>query len=74
MFGRYRPLDQDKLQAVSADDLRLIGEVQSGAKKDALMTVAILPLIMLGGYLVLMAWFKRTGGYRARLLDQATRS
>jgi len=75
VFGRYRPLDQEKLQAASPEDLRLIEEVQSGAKKDALMTVAILPLIMLGGYLILMAYFKRTGGYRARgLLDEPTRS
>ena len=74
VFGSYRPLDQEKLQAVSSDDLQLIAEVQSGAKKDALMTVAILPLIMLAGYLILMAYFKRTGGYRARLLDRPSSS
>ena len=73
VFGRYRPLDQEKLQAVSLDHRRLIGTIQSEAKKDALMTVAILPLVMLGGYLVLMLYFKRTGGYRAKkLLNQTS--
>ena len=75
VFGKYRPLDQEKLKAVSSDDLHLIGEVQSFAKKDALMTVAILPVIMLGGFLIMMAYFKRTGGYQARkLLNQPTQS
>ncbi len=73
VFGRYRPLDQQKLQAASPDHRRLIGEIQSGAKKNVLMTVAVLPLIMLAGYLILMLYFKRTGGYRVKkLLNQTS--
>ena len=74
VFGKYHPLDQDKLELISLANQRVVEEIQADAKKDALMVVAILPIIMLGGYSILILYFRGRGGYQAaQLLDQTTK-
>ena len=64
LFGTYRSLNQHKLQEINNDHRLLISKIQVTAKKNALMTVAILPLVMVAGFLILMLHFKLKGGYK----------
>lgn len=65
VFGRYRALDEAKLAGSDDDTRAVVNSVVTGSKKTALQSVAILPLIMLGAYVLLMLYFRRRGGYRA---------
>jgi len=53
--------DYTKLKA----DKKIIDDVRAVAKRDAMASVAILPLIMAACYLGLMLYFKARGGYKA---------
>jgi MFS family permease len=64
VFGQYQPLDIKKVDALSEADQETIQEVKGEAKKSALATVAIFPLIMLACYLILIAYFRTKGGYQ----------
>ncbi len=68
VFGAYRALDQEKLAAAPAEDAGAVAEVQAGAKKAALSTAAIFPVIMLLCYLALILYFRARGGYRSESL------
>ena len=72
VFGKYKPLDQDKVATLSTDDKNLIDTIMASAKKNALATVAIFPTIMLVCYLVLIFYFKSKGGYKAVVLEEQT--
>jgi MFS family permease len=69
IFGQYRSLDQKKVDNLDQSDKQIISEVQATAKKSALATVAIFPVIMLICYLLLIFYFKSKGGYRAVMLS-----
>lgn len=69
IFGKYRPMDQEKVSVLSNAEKTKIADVTSKAKKDALMTVAIFPTIMLICYLILIFYFKSKGGYEAIELE-----
>jgi len=64
VFGEYQPIDEQKLAAVPADERNVVGQIQATAKKSALKTVAIFPLIMFVAYLGMILYFKATGGYK----------
>ncbi|MFC2157128.1 sugar MFS transporter [Acidobacteriota bacterium] len=64
LFGKYNPVDQQKLAAVDQDDKEVVESVVASAKKNALMTVAIFPAIMLVCYLILIFYFRAKGGYK----------
>jgi len=64
VFGRYKPLDQAKLAALAPEDKTAVETVAAAAKKNALMTVAIFPAIMLVCFLILIFYFKAKGGYK----------
>jgi MFS family permease len=64
IFGRYKPIDQEKLATLEQDEKQAVESVVSSAKKSALMTVAIFPAIMLVCYLILIFYFKAKGGYK----------
>ncbi len=64
VFGKYQPIDNDKLAAASDDDKAVIKGVQDGAKKNALYQVAIFPIVMLVGYILMILYFKSRGGYK----------
>ena len=71
LFGSYRPVDQNKLAALEQEDRSVINSVMAVAKKNALMTVAIFPAIMLVGYLILIFYFRSQGGYKpVELVEQ----
>ncbi len=72
VFGKYSPLDQDKLIALESSDRLVVETIKSSAKKNALLTVAIFPAIMLICYLILILYFRSKGGYKAEELTIQT--
>lgn len=73
VFGKYRALDQTKLASAPPADTVAVEAVRTSAKKNALSTAAIFPVIMLLCYLALILHFRARGGYRrAELLQPET--
>jgi len=72
VFGKYKPLNQDKVATLSSDEKSIIESITAVAKKNALATVAIFPTIMLVCYLILIFYFKAKGGYKAVVLEEQT--
>ncbi|MBI1225834.1 MAG: MFS transporter [Bacteroidetes bacterium] len=71
IFGDYMGVDGEKLKAATDESAKtVIGEIQQGAKKGALKTVAILPVIMFLCYLGLFVYFRSKGGYRPELIGE----
>jgi len=68
IFGAYRPLDQVKVKSLGVEETASIKTIQDAAKKNALTTVAVFPVVMLVCYLGLMAYFRARGGYQAEEL------
>ncbi len=59
------------MKTVSEPEHQEITKLSEEAKKEALLAVAIFPAIMLVSYLLLMAYFKSIGGYRAVDISEA---
>ncbi len=70
VFGPYRSLDTSKIAGADPADRALLSQIQGDAKKTALKDVAKLPLSTFVAYLVLIAIFRRRGGYRPVVLVQ----
>lgn len=68
VLGTYPSVDAEKKKALPETDQKAVDEIAATAKKEALTTVAIFPVIMLLGYLGLLAYFKAKGGYKAQVL------
>lgn len=68
VFGVYQPLDQNKVDKLVPAEREKVMALENLAKKDALMTVAIFPCIMLVCYLALIVYFRSQGGYKAKIL------
>jgi hypothetical protein len=68
VFGKYSPLDQDKIASLGSDEKLVVDTIKASAKKNALLTVAIFPAIMLACYLILILYFRAKGGYKAEEL------
>jgi MFS family permease len=68
VFGKYKPLDQDKVLSLEGEEQTVVETIKTSAKKNALLTVAIFPAIMLICYLVLILYFRSKGGYKAEEL------
>lgn len=64
IFGSYYAIDVSKIENADEADKEIILIAQSKAKKGALKTVAILPVIMLIFFILLFLYFKRQGGYK----------
>ncbi len=64
IFGKYQPIDKEKVTALSEEEQKIVANTTATAKKNALMTVAIFPAIMLVCYLVLILYFRPKGGYK----------
>jgi fucose permease len=64
IFGKYQPVDKEKVTALSEGEQRIVADTTATAKKNALMTVAIFPAIMLVCYLILILYFRARGGYK----------
>lgn len=64
VFGKYRSVEEEKMKTLDAAETATVNEVGASAKKNALMTVAILPGIMFVCYLLLIIYFRMKGGYK----------
>jgi MFS family permease len=71
IFGDYHALDAAKLSTATAAEQQTVLDVQQNAKKEALKTIAMVPIGMLVCYLLLMWYFNYKGGYKVVLLAQA---
>lgn len=69
IFGEYRAIDAALLNDAPAPDKQAVSTVQEEAKKGALKTVAVFPIVMLICYLLLIFYFRSKGGYKVVLLD-----
>jgi hypothetical protein len=70
IFGDYQALDAAKLSTATTEEQQAVLKVQQSAKKEALSTIAIVPVGMLITYLLLMWYFKYKGGYKVVLLHK----
>jgi len=70
-LGVYRAVDPRRVAAAPLRDQAVIAQVETGAKRQALAKVALLPVGMMLTYLLLAAWFRRRGGYRPVRLTPA---
>jgi MFS family permease len=68
IFGNYRGIDAGRLAALEPESQAAVYSLANQSKKQALRTVAVLPLVMLLTYLLLLGWFRLRGGYRAQTL------
>ncbi len=64
LFGDYVALDSEVVNAAPQSDRDRIAEVETDAKKGALRTVVLFPVLMLVSYLGLILYFRSRGGYR----------
>jgi MFS family permease len=64
VLGTYNAVDQAKLTTAPAEDQAAIAQASGDAKKVALKTVAILPIIMLLSFGGLLLYFRSKGGYK----------
>jgi len=64
VFGSYQPVDQSKLARLDESQKEEVGRVVESAKKNALLTVAVFPTIMLVCFLILIFYFRTKGGYK----------
>ncbi len=64
LFGDYVALDAAELEEASVADREAVAGVEAAAKKGALRTVVVFPVIMLLSYLALIVYFRSRGGYR----------
>jgi MFS family permease len=72
----YKTVDDAKLAAMTAtlpsakaDEIKVAADRSS---QKALANMTIFPMIMLGGYIILLAYFRSKGGYRAQVLTGHT--
>ena len=69
LFGEYQAINSAKLAEATPQEQDVVRTIREGAKKEALKTVAIFPVIMLITYLFLIFYFRSKGGYKAIVLD-----
>ena len=64
IFGTYQTLDIARFEKAPVHEREIIEKSMFEAKKEALKTVAVLPVIMLVSFIVLFLYFKKKGGYK----------
>jgi MFS family permease len=68
VFGTYRPLIQEQIDQLPAEQQAEVASIREAAKKNALMTVAIFPCIMFASYMLLILYYRSQGGYKPQML------
>ena len=63
VLGEYQAVDPGHLEKLGDDQKETIEQLTQGASKSALATIAVFPVSMLLGYIVLFLLFRRRGGY-----------
>jgi len=71
IMGKYEAIDPDLRSKLDLDEQKIIGDIEKKASKNALMSVAVLPIIMLISYIFLIFYFRRRGGYHVVDLKEA---
>jgi len=70
IFGKYLSLDQVKLETTDAEEKSIVDDVQLNAKKSALKSVSLLPLVLFICFIGLAIYFRSIGGYRSLSLKK----
>ena len=70
VFGRYNSINQDKIAQLDNAGKNIIADASSSAKKNALMTVAIFPAIMLFCYIILILYSAQRAGIKPFILSR----
>jgi MFS family permease len=73
IFGNYRGLDAGLVAALPPAEQQQVGRTVERSQKDALRTIAFLPLLMMVVYVALLVYFRSRGGYRPAALQEASR-
>ncbi|MGE3315482.1 MAG: sugar MFS transporter, partial [Planctomycetaceae bacterium] len=68
VFGKYTAIDPGKVAKMDPAVQTTVKETEEAAKKATLGTMAIFPCIMFICYMLLIAYFKSKGGYKAEVL------
>jgi hypothetical protein len=72
LFGPYMAIDANKLLDATPETVETINIVQNDAKKSALRTVALFPLLMLIAYIGMIIFFvSKKGGYKPVELEES---
>ena len=69
VLGDYQAVSPEKVNTLEEPEQKTIHDLTDQASKSALATTAIFPVLMLVGYLGLLAVFRKRGGYRAVALE-----
>ena len=69
VFGTYMAVDPAKRAAITDETRSVVDTIDNESKRDALRSIAILPLIMLIAYAGLLLFFRGKGGYKPVVLD-----
>lgn len=64
LFGSYEALNATAVAAAPTSAQETIAQVEEESRKDALRTVALLPVLMLLCYIGLILYFRSKGGYK----------
>lgn len=64
IFGQYEGLNTGQAEQLPAQEQQVVAQVTADSQKDALRTIAILPIIMFLFFGGLALWFRSRGGYR----------
>lgn len=71
VLGPYQAIDAQKVEETSEESKEVVAAISADAKKSALFTVAIFPVIMLISYILLIVYFRSKGGYSIVTMDSA---
>lgn len=74
IFGDYEGLNAGSVAALPQADQETIAGVVEASQKDALRTIALLPVFMMLVYIALFAYFRAKGGYRPATIEQEERA
>lgn len=67
-FFAYESIDKAKMALLPAAEVEKLSAIERVTKQQALAKIAVLPVIMCGCYLLLIAYFRSRGGYQAQVL------
>jgi MFS family permease len=73
IIGEYEAVDPNLRSKLDVNEQQIIANIEKKASKNALMTVAVFPIIMLIAYIYLIFYFKRKGGYKVVDLQEANK-
>ncbi len=65
IFGSYQGVDASLAANLPPAQQEVLGGIQEESQKDALQTIALLPVFMMLFYIALILYFRSRGGYRS---------